>query len=339
MRFEKGFVTAAVNGDAKKALILAPIMKRCASIACAKHGRQEYADDVAQELWMFLAKNHRRINEAFNVEPFFLRVCNYIFLALHRRYGMHGTGSLPGESGDFMSDEALDSALLADNDNEIYEMEEGFSESAYDAERAINKLMSKSPALRVGIFHEAQKSMLATPSGAKHDTSSRDVSLSSDQQEIKRLRCTAGMTQRKMAMTLGIRLCTYQSYEYGRTKGVPASIMEQARSLASTHNADPRYSADDLKVLRETAGMSQRKMAAALQLKTTTYQAYEHGRTKGVPPHVMEQAGAIASAIASTTAAPDHWALTLEPPLPRKPRRPAGGKKRGHSANASICCD
>ena len=57
--------------------------------------------------------------------------------------------------------------------------------------------------------------------------------LSDEQRELRKLRGQAGLSQPDMASLLGLKLSTLQSYEYGRTKGVPAEVIEDARKIAN----------------------------------------------------------------------------------------------------------
>lgn len=56
-------------------------------------------------------------------------------------------------------------------------------------------------------------------------------SLADDQKELRAIRIRLGMTKHGFANALGIRQCTLDSYEYGKTKGVPVGLMDSARTL------------------------------------------------------------------------------------------------------------
>lgn len=55
--------------------------------------------------------------------------------------------------------------------------------------------------------------------------------LSEDQKELRAIRVRLGMTKHGFSKALDIKQCTLDSYEYGKTKGVPLTLMESARAL------------------------------------------------------------------------------------------------------------
>ncbi len=235
MKFSRAFIGKAVHGDEAAAREIYPVLRHCAGVACSRQKLMVYADDVASEMWLFLREHHRRIDPAYNIEPFMIRVAEFILKAHYRRFGMYGTGGLPGESpDDAPSDEARENARASE-----HELDESFSahDEKIDSQRAIQALMLRSPSLRKDVHIERESSMsgVAKPQArAGHKT----FNVTSEQKLLKSMRIALGFTQRRMAFLLGIRLCTYQSYEYGRTLTVPPRIMEQMRDFSLT--ADKR---------------------------------------------------------------------------------------------------
>jgi transcriptional regulator with XRE-family HTH domain len=57
--------------------------------------------------------------------------------------------------------------------------------------------------------------------------------LSDDQKELRGIRVRLGMTKESFSTALKVKQCTLDSYEYGKTKGVPKQLMESARELES----------------------------------------------------------------------------------------------------------
>ena len=49
--------------------------------------------------------------------------------------------------------------------------------------------------------------------------------------ELRRIRTRLSLGQAEMAEKIGVKLPTYQAYEYGRTKAVNERVMERARQL------------------------------------------------------------------------------------------------------------
>jgi transcriptional regulator with XRE-family HTH domain len=57
--------------------------------------------------------------------------------------------------------------------------------------------------------------------------------LSDDQRDLRDIRISLGMTKQSFSSALNVKQCTLDSYEYGKTKGVPKDLMDKARKLAS----------------------------------------------------------------------------------------------------------
>lgn len=60
---------------------------------------------------------------------------------------------------------------------------------------------------------------------------------SADQAELRQIRLRLKMTKQTFSAALKIKQCTLESYEYGKTKGVPTVYMDRARELEKK-NAD-----------------------------------------------------------------------------------------------------
>jgi DNA-binding transcriptional regulator YiaG len=60
---------------------------------------------------------------------------------------------------------------------------------------------------------------------------SRAHTKSAQATEIRNIRETLRFTHEEMASKLGVRMATYQSYEYGRVRAVPQDVMDRARAL------------------------------------------------------------------------------------------------------------
>lgn len=88
-------------------------------------------------------------------------------------------------------------------------------------------LLKNSPALRKASNQEAATMQIqnATP-------------IEAGKKALRRLRESAGLTQSEMATRLGLKLPTYQAYEYGHTKTVPKPVMVAAKNLT----IDPEFS-------------------------------------------------------------------------------------------------
>jgi transcriptional regulator with XRE-family HTH domain len=78
-------------------------------------------------------------------------------------------------------------------------------------------------------------SMPSAPSTPQPTEAKKKVvyELSEDQKELRNIRIRLGMTKQSFAAALKLKQCTLDSYEYGKTKGVPKPLMDSARELES----------------------------------------------------------------------------------------------------------
>lgn len=232
MKFSRAFIRKAVRGDEVCAKAVYQVLRHCAGVACSKQKLLVYADDVANEMWFFLRDNYRRIDPDYNLEPFMIRVAEFVLKAHYRHFGMYGTGGLPGEDGDSgFAEDSRESALAEHQESSAPTIE---NESSMDTQRAIQDLLTRSASLRRDIRVEQEMLLSGVQPAAPRGAARRNFTITDEQKRMKDMRVAMKFTQRKMAFLLGIRLCTYQSYEYGRTLSVPPGIMEQMRDLFAT---------------------------------------------------------------------------------------------------------
>jgi transcriptional regulator with XRE-family HTH domain len=230
MKFSAEFLAKAVAGSPREAALLAPVMRKCAGAGAAKSNAFEHVDDVEQELWLFLMKNASRLDEAYNVEPYLIETARKMSLAYNRKYSFFGTEGSEDLRGDGISDLA---------GNEVSSQDEAIDALTEQTEqqRAMDYLLSKSPALRAVIGQDvepeedAEMRKKALPLKAAR-------TLSPEQRELRKMRLDLGLSQIDMASRVGCKLPTYQAYEYGKTSSVKAAVMDAARKL----KIDPKFS-------------------------------------------------------------------------------------------------
>jgi transcriptional regulator with XRE-family HTH domain len=221
MKFSRAFIKAALAGDKRKCEELKPVIHKCAKAGCSKARVPGHIDDIEQELWIFLDRKVDQLDEQYNIEPYLIQTAYMMARAFNRKFGSFGTDGddarvegLAGLSGSEVSshEEASDSLVVA-----------------ADQEAAMKALLKSSPALRKASNQEAENTMQT------HSTKNSPPGV----EALRRLRERAGLTQNEMATKLGLKLPTYQAYEYGRTKkGVPKQVMAVAKNLT----IDPEYS-------------------------------------------------------------------------------------------------
>lgn len=232
MRFTKEFIAKALAGDAVASKELAKVLETCAVAGCRKARLVEHAGDVQQELWFFLLENSDRLDENYNIEPYLIETARRKAQGFQRKFGSYGT---EGE-------ESRVEGVAGLAGNEVSSSEEATEAMLTEADQqaAMKALLKSSPALRKSINQKADNmhTTNAAAQSSSKSASSKGKALHPDQEALRRLRSSAGLTQAVMATRLGLKLPTYQAYEYGHTKKVPARVMEAARNLA----IDPAYS-------------------------------------------------------------------------------------------------
>ncbi len=261
MRITKEELARVRSGHPAALRALQPIVVKCARAGCVKAGELSaaFVEDVTQELWMiFLGSVGERFNPEYNVEPWLIEAARRIALALRRKTQRETVAS---DCNGLASDEdaSMDGILSFLNDGEeAPEAKRGSTKSFddvevdIDREQALQYLMKKCNRIEKLAMH-----VVATePASDVRPTSSPDVGraprkpskahLSSVYAtELHNIRTTLCFTHEEMATRLGLKVATYQAYEYGRIKAVPDAIMERARALL--HDQDYSYVVEKFK--------------------------------------------------------------------------------------------
>lgn len=236
MRFTREFIRQAAKGDPSACRTLWPIMERCAASGARKAGVHDGADDVAQELWIFFSANYERLNPEYNIEPFLIESARMLGMAHARKFSTFGTGGMPGESDDRLPAERPNQDPFGDSSG----FAEPLDDAILDSERAMKTLLRRSPALRKAargdVKAETERVIKVAPSavaGGEAEAAPRKLrhSLSADHLELRAIRERLAIPQGRMASMVGVKLCTYQVYEYGKAKKVPPRVMDAARGL------------------------------------------------------------------------------------------------------------
>lgn len=230
MRFTAEFLAKAVAGSARESAALFPVLRKCAAAGAAKSKAAPHADDIAQELWLFLKKNSQRLDESYNIEPYLIETARKMSLAYNRKYSFFGTEGTDDKRADGMCN--LAGAEVVSHEEATDSLLE-----ATDQDLAMQYLLKESPALRAAAGSasdpEEDPDMLK-----RAHTLKRKAELSEEQKKLREWRLEGGLSQVEMADRVGIKLSTYQAYEYGKTKSVPIQVMESARNV----KANPQFS-------------------------------------------------------------------------------------------------
>ena len=229
MRFSKDDIKKAMWGDPQCWKELAPVIRKCAASGARRSKAEAHVDDVEQELYLFLMKNYGRLDEDYNIEPYLIETARKISLAYKRKFAFFGTegedkrvdgiASLMGQ--EVASHEEAGTALVSKTDQDM----------------ALDYLMGKSSELRRA-SEQSKADNVNTQSTENGEKKTRKFHRTPEQTALRRIREEAGLTQIDMAARMGLKLPTYQSYEYGRTKSVRQDVMERARKIS----IKPEYS-------------------------------------------------------------------------------------------------
>lgn len=234
MKFTREGIKQILAGRARRD-VLANIIKKCAISGAEKSNATPHIDDIEQELWIFLNSKVQTLDEGRNIEPWLIEVARLTGLTYRRKFSMFGT-----EGEDARVDE--DDNVRSLNDVDVYsEDDDGRKVDRLDQEKAAQSLLAGSAWLREQARREEGHGLQGVKNkGADNELGNENMSRTPnpDQKKLRNLRLKLGLTQTGMALRLGIKLPTYQAYEYARTKAVPRDTMKAAKLLASDH----RYS-------------------------------------------------------------------------------------------------
>jgi DNA-binding XRE family transcriptional regulator len=273
MKFTSDFIAKAIAGSRKEAAELAPVIRKCAQAGAAKSGALVHADDIEQELWMFLMENKDRLDDEYNIEPFLIKTAMYKGMTHNRKFEFFGTEG---------SDEVREIGLANLAGKEVVTSEEAADALIEQTEQqtAMDYLLSQSSTLRAAIAqsenevvdNRARSAANEVVGDGDRELQSADnddgiedeemrkkprqlkcfKELSPEAKELRRIREDARLSQVEMAARCGIKLSTYQAYEYGKTFNVNEEVLAIARKI----KANP----DHIKVEEQYARRSMRSI-------------------------------------------------------------------------------
>lgn len=223
---------------------LRPVFHQCARAGCV-HARAPldgFVEDVNQELWiLFLGPTGERFDPEFNIEPWLIEVSRRIALGLMRKLPREISLTDLDGSGSNGPLEALEQVAGASADSAfgVGENTGGTSaEGGIDRGRALQYLINKCNIIRDMTMHfvvaEDPSEAIAGPLpdvGQAPRKPAKSHLLTPLAEELHGLRNKMRLTHEEMAMRLGLKIPTYQSYEYGKVKKVPDDVMERARAM------------------------------------------------------------------------------------------------------------
>lgn len=238
-------VQALESRDQAALAQLMEVCRGCARIGASKAGAHAFADDIAQDLAMFvLEKFLPRYDPERDVEPYLIESARRMGLAYLRR---HSKEYLVGAR-----EEGVDPvALLVD---EEIRGEERLVEDEVDrqAEQAKGILIERLRAKRGARPRRAAKKPAAAPKRRERSRPAPNLPPPTEAesraerarlarvarpsvQELVKIRRRVGLTQEEMARALSLKDNSIRSIEYGVVAGEPEKLLRKARALERKH--------------------------------------------------------------------------------------------------------
>lgn len=239
MRLSQDEIDAVIKGEPGAIARIRPVMRKCAKAGAFKAGAPDLADDVEQELWLFMmGSGGTRIDLTYNLEPWLIEAARRMTLALRRNLQPAEEISAEEESTETGSEPVT-------HDDAMHR-----AEISLDRQKALHYLMRKCNKIRELTVHFVTEEAVEQPKelvdiGQARREPAKAYRGSPAARELREIRQRLRLTHEEMAMRLGLKMPTYQSYEYARVKAVPEDVMERARALLD--DQDYSYAAEIFK--------------------------------------------------------------------------------------------
>ena len=267
MRVDAAFLERLALGEDAAVRFLRPVVRKCVKSVVAKMpAAQPLLDDIEQDTWIFIIRHASRIDPQYNVEPYLIKVGRNMAMQNMDRYGdvdfrktldaedesnpddlgATGMAGLDGrEIVEWIDRDPFVDVLSRRN---ALEFLRGRSKTLQDIEEGVFNVEPQEPPDMKPIissnghqtvaphFFEADDSVTPDGSQAAESLERRkakglDPSKITHRQ-LRDIRIKLGLSQVEMSEKLGVKLPTYQSYEYGKTHTVNEDVLTRARQLA-----------------------------------------------------------------------------------------------------------
>lgn len=225
-----------------------PTIRRFAQIAARNLGIEDEAEDVVQTLWvMFVTRIAQEYDRSKSIYPLLTTYARN--LARNAKWQRQTTPTLEENDGESYENHAED-RLGTLWGIPVDEVESLVSRRlALEKVSAIINRARSNPAphhgLMPGVSLVSKQEFYPKNDAPSKTKEKRHRYLSPEQRELAEIRRALFMTQAEFAEALNINVPRLSSWEYGRTKSVPAYYMEKARELLALGNR-PRQQGHDL---------------------------------------------------------------------------------------------
>lgn len=240
-------VPALQRRDPRAMAELLELCRKCSRIGSNKSGALSFADDIAQDMVMFVLDDFLPVYDGVrDVEPFLIEVGRRKGLSYYRR---HSREVIVGEREDG-ADPLLaleDAGLIADQ-----QLEE--DEEAKRAAEAKAILIARIRAHREAPAAPKPKSRPRRPRVVSDACAERRNAVRQGRsfrpavRQLVALRKQMGLTQQQMSLALGLTPNAIRSLEYGIVDGQPDKLLARAQALAArqVRSFDPEMDVAEL---------------------------------------------------------------------------------------------
>lgn len=226
---------------------LMEVCRTCARIGAHKAGAHAFADDIAQDLVMFVLERFLpRYDPKRDVEPYLIESARRMGLAYGRR---HSKEYLVGAREEGVDPVALmvDQEIRAEErlvEDEVELMAGRAKEILIQRMRARNGASKPRPSMRTPAAPEPARPRRERPAAKPAPMSEAEARAEQARlarvarpavQSLVQVRRRVGLTQEEMARALGLSDNSIRSIEYGVVAGDPEGLLRKARELERRH--------------------------------------------------------------------------------------------------------
>lgn len=232
-------VEALVAREPRAIADLLRLCTHCARIGASKVGAQEFSDDIAQEIVLFVLDRFlAQYDGERDVEPYLIEAGRRMGLSYYRKHSREiHVGS---------QEEGLDPLLQLQDQDMIAEerMLQAEIEQRAASARAVllSRIRAKAALPQRGVAPAPAARVEASPARQKgiapDDATTAVRKARAERPEVRelvQLRKRIGLTQEEMALSLGMSENSIRSLEYGVVASDPQAILLKARVLESRH--------------------------------------------------------------------------------------------------------
>lgn len=280
---------------------------QCARIGTSKVGAQEFTDDIAQEMTMFVLDRFlAQYDGERDVEPYLIEAGRRMGLSYYRKHSREVYVGAQEEGMDPLL-KLADQDLIAEEQVLQGEIERRAASaravllSRIRAKASLPQRSKAAPA-QGEVRPERQK---ALPIDDATIAVRRARAARPEVRELVKLRKRIGLTQEEMALSLGMSENSIRSLEYGVVASDPESILAKARALESRHRMAIDAQDSGAELIRHWCrrlGLNEDdhvELARQIGIHRSTAYRWSQQKTQP-PPHQVRKLNAIVETLIET---------------------------------------